>query len=430
MCLLSVESLGLAVALTVSAAVAQVKSLRSLDDQTSPWRTARSGEGVRGTVFGSVREVAARDRRSVWAWTAGVASAPDADESAAWPYGSLYVFERPDDDRLLRAVVAGVYNDVFLARRLGGDAGREWVATVSTYTPPWSSGELIDGQIADAEKVQWGHVRPGAGVGWRQSVGPEPDNMFATDVIVEPGLLYFGRAERTAAAFQLPDSTFEVRLRWQTRLDVLERNLLELPHAGYALGADVVYGYRARWGDWGLPGTEVHRGGPGRAYAQASAYGFAIGDVPMLRDERWRAWASLQGGIGETVDRFSAVRVGGGPDLRGEEWDTTARPLLPGSALGEFFPQHFAVGALGVRRELAFWAFVDLGATVAWLDRDRAVAGVRQREDDVLTAVHTRLCSGFFGDTRLLLDYAYGFDVLRSGERGGHEIVLQFSGRF
>jgi hypothetical protein len=424
----------LATALTATVAAAQQPPLRSLDADDSPWRTARSGEGVRGTVFGDLHEIQPRDRRSVRAWTAGVASAPHADESAAWPFGSLYCWEHPDGRQLLRAVVAGVYNDVMLARPLGGDAaaaqGAEWVATLSSYTPPWSSGELIDGEIDDAEKVQWGYLRPGIGIGWRQSVGPEQDNMFASDLIVEPGLLYFGRTDRTAAAFQLPDSTFELRARWQTRLDLLQRNLLELPHRGCALGSDAVYGHRADADDWGLPGTEVHRGGDGRDSVQANAYALLVTDLPGVDSERWRLVASANVGAGDNTDRFSATRVGGGPDLRGEEWDTTARPLLPGAALGEFFPRRYAIASLGVRREVAFWAFVDVGGTVAWLDRDRERGALRVRVDDVLSAVHARLCSGFVGNTRLLLGCAYGFDVVRSGQRGGSEITLQFSGRF
>jgi hypothetical protein len=402
--------------------------LRDVDDATQPWRTPRSGEGIRGSVFGTPRELPARDRRSVTSWAAGAALAPHVDDYDAVPYGWLYFWEH-GDEQLLRAVVTGVYNELLVANALN-DRGLERVLTVSTATPPWSSGEVIDGEVNDQERVRWGWVRAGIGLGYRHAAGPEQDNMFASDVIVEPGVLYFDRADRTAPTFALPDSTFELRVRSQTRFDLLERNLLELPHAGFCCGSDIVWGLRADWDDWGLPGTEVHSGGSGRDYFEASGYLFAIDDVPTVRDDRWRAWTCVQAGAGDTLDRFSAVRVGGGPDLRGVEWETTARPLLPGAATDEFFPRRYALASLGLRRELAFFAFVDLGGTVAWLDRDREQGGVRTREDDVLTAVQARLSSGFFGDTRLIVDYAYGFDVVRSDERGGSAIVVQLSGRF
>ncbi len=410
---------------------------RDLDAATEPWRTVRSGEGFRATVFGEPRTIAARDRRSVSAWTAGVAMAPHADESAAWPFGSLYFWnhelQRDTSTQLLRAVIAGAYNELLFRQGAATPGGGEWLATFSSYTPPWSSGELIDGELPDQEKVHWGYLRPGVGFAFpsmRELLGAEQDNLLASMFVVEPGLLYFGRADRTAGTFALPDSTFELRARWHLRVDALERNLLELPHRGFAAGADAIYGNRAQWDTWGLPGTETHDGHSGRDYATVAGYLFAIGDVPGARDDRWRLCASLHAGAGDSVDRFSATRVGGGPDLRGEEWDTSARPLLPGSAVGEFYPDRYAVGSLSLRRELTFFTFVDFGATVATLDRDRETTAGRMRECDTLTAVQTRLTTGFLGNTRLLVDYAYGFDVVRAGERGGHEIVVQVSGRF
>jgi hypothetical protein len=111
----------------------------------------------------------------------------------------------------------------------------------------------------------------------------------------------------------VPDSTFELRVRWQLRLDQLTRNLLDLPHRGYALGADAVWGWRADSDAWGLPGTEFHSGDEGRDYVQATGYVFAIGDLPFVASERWRLFGSAHGGAGSGVDRFSAQRVGGGP---------------------------------------------------------------------------------------------------------------------
>src|SRR5262245_20482941 len=170
-------------------------ALRWLDDPDSPYRTARSGEGVRTTLFGEPFELPARDRRSVTTATLGVADAAHADEGTI-PYWSLYLWRRPDDETLLRAVIAGVYNEVLYAHATG-DGPFELVGTFESWTPPWSSGELVDGEVADGEKLYWGYVRAGGGCGWRASIGPENDNQVASNLIVEPGLLYFGRADRT-----------------------------------------------------------------------------------------------------------------------------------------------------------------------------------------------------------------------------------------
>ena len=164
-----------------------------------------------------------------------------------------------------------------------------------------------------------------------------------------------------------------------------------------------------------------------------TVYGFGIAAVPGLdpgSGERNRIYASLHAGVGDGVDRFTAQRVGGGPDLRGSEYETTARPWLPGAAYSEFFPEHYAIGSLGYRRELAFFAHLDLGGTLAWLDVDRQRAGGRARADETLVAVSARLSTGFVGRTLLQLGYAHNFDVVRDGSRGGDEFTVMVTGRF
>ncbi|HZT55346.1 MAG TPA: hypothetical protein VFA35_03900, partial [Burkholderiaceae bacterium] len=54
----------------------------------------------------------------------------------------------------------------------------------------------------------------------------------------------------------------------------------------------------------------------------------------------------------------------------------------------------------------------------------------RERENDWLTAADVRLFSGCYGSTRFQLGYAYAFDTIRDGERGGGEFVVQVTGRF
>ncbi|MEO6593823.1 MAG: hypothetical protein ABIP94_03625 [Planctomycetota bacterium] len=403
--------------------------LRNLYASDAPYRTPRSGEGVRGSVFGSAMDIEARDRRSVAAWQLGVAAAADADDNEAVPFGSLYFWERPDEGHLLRASLAGVYDQVTWAQT--NARGGELVATFENYTLPFATGELTDGVVADGEKLYWGYVRAGIGIGARRSVGPGQENMFASDLLFEPGLLYFGRDDKTDAGYQVPDSTPELRLRWILRYDDIERNLLELAHEGVAFGVDAVVGYRVQSDAWGLPGTEQHSGN--YHYAQATAYAFGITGMPGLsaaNQETNRLYSSVHGGLGDGIDRFSAQRVGGGPDLRGAEYETTARPWLPGAAYSEFFPDHYLIASLGYRRELAFFAHLDVGATVAWLDRDRERATGRERSDDTLTALSVRLASGFVGRTLLQVGYAHNFDVVRNGERGGDELTVMLTGRF
>lgn len=407
----------------------KLQPLRSVDTEPEPWRTVRSGEGFRARVFGTDVESMARDRRSSSSWEAGFGPAFGAEDADVQASAHLYFWRHPADGDLLRGVIGVVYNELLWAQPAGA-GGFERVVTFGNDTAPWSVSERVDGVAQDREQLAWGYVRPGAGYGYRRRVGAEQDNLFATDLIVEPGLLWSARGDRTDPAFVLPETTFELRARLQLRLDLLERNLLELPHRGVALGADVVRGWRAQWRDWGLPGVETRSGDDGDAYLAATAYAFGIGDLPLAGTERQRVFASIHAGHGDDVDRFSAPRIGGGPDRRGIEFDTTFVPLLPGAARNEFFPDHYLIASAGLRQEVAFFAFVDVGTTVAWLDRDREASGVRTRQDDRLTSVFAHLNSGCFGSIRIQLGYAYGFDVVRDGDRGGSEALLLVTGRF
>jgi hypothetical protein len=421
LCLLAVGGAGTAVL-----AAQQNRADAVVDLVQDPGQTIRAGQAFRAPLFGSVIERDARDRRHVAAWDLGFAHSPGLDDGDTLPLATIYLWQH-DDRRLFRALLNGVANEVFYARGIGSD-GAEWVATFESSTWPAASGEWIDGEIDDREELYWGWVRPGLGLGWRQQVGPAQDNMWAADVIGEVGALYFGRGGRTAPTFATPDSTLELRLRGKLRLDLLERNLVELPHAGVAAGADAIFGHRADWHDWGDPAIEPHAGAGTRNYALLTGYAFAITDVPGVASERHRLVAAVHAGIGDGVDRFSAQRVGGGPDARGGEYELTARPVLPGAALGEYFPEDYVLAYAGYRWEPAFFAFVDAGVTAGQLDRDRLVAAGRERRTDAVTALSVRLSTGFLGNTRLQVLWAYDFDAVRHGDDGAHAVVLQVSG--
>ena len=49
----------------------------------------------------------------------------------------------------------------------------------------------------------------------------------------------------------------DIKMPKMDGMDALERNLIELPQSGFALGADLVYGYRVPWDDWGRPGAQT-----------------------------------------------------------------------------------------------------------------------------------------------------------------------------
>ncbi len=406
--------------------------LRPLHVEGQPYHTPLAGEGFTTTIFGKDVEVPPRSRRSVSAWDLGVSLSPGADRSQVLPFGSLYFWRHPDDDTLFRATIVGLYDDIRYAKSPEGWGDFEWLGTFENFTVPFATSELVDGVTIEDESLYWGYVRPGIGLGFREQIAPGyNDNMFASNVVVEPGLLYFHSGDQTADDFEVPETTFELRAHWRTRYDALVRNLLELPHSGFAAGTDLIYGWRANWSAWGTPGTEsYHPAGDGRDYLQFTGYALGVGGVPFVDSDRHRILASVFGGIGDDTDRFSAQRVGGGPDPRGEEYGSVSRPVLMGAVIDEFYPRHYVIGTASYRYEATFFTYLDVGAQVAWLDRDRFVNGAIERRDDMLTAVGARITSGFLGKTRVQIGYAYNFDIVRDGELGGSALVVNVSGSF
>jgi hypothetical protein len=394
------------------------------DVEAEPERTLRAGDAFRGRVFGIEFEAPGRDRRYVDAWDVGFASTPETEGGELQPFASAYFWRRPDEDRFLRAVIGGIYNDVTWAHSPEGWGNLEHLVTLDTFTWPTASREWVDGVLEDDTEVTWGHVRPGIGLGYRRQVGPAQDNMFAAHLVGEVGSLYFGRGDRTPSAAALPSSTIEARARLRVRLDMLERNLLELPHHGYAAGADLVAGHRFGW----QTDPSLSFSDDGSDYVAVSAYAFGIRGLPGLASEKHRLLGSVHVASSDGTDRFSGLRLGGGPDPRGEEYGLVSRPILPGAGLGEFLPEGYAVGYFGYRIQPAWFAFVDIGGSIAWLDDVRR--GVGSSGDETHRTLGVRVSSGFFGRTRFQVLYAHDFDLRRPDGEGGYELSAHITGYF
>jgi len=402
-----------------------------LSSDSPAYRTPRAGEGFRTELFGQEITVQPEDRRSVTAIDFGVQfNLPGADNRGIIPFGALYLWRHPDDHSLFRADIVGVYNDIFWAGSSPDLGHFEWVLTFDSYTLPFYQYELVDGNAVKSEELLWGYVRPGFGFGYRQKVHPgHQDNMLAIDLTIEPGFLYFGKGSYTASNFVEPQNTFELREHLQVRWDALERNLLSLPHSGFAAGADLINANRTNWKNWGLNGSETG----GQEYFSASGYLLGAGAVPGVDSDRHRLLGSLHAGIGNDLDRFSAPRIGGGVLTIGEEYGSTWRPVLPGAIIQEYFPEHYVVAVGEYRWEALFFTYLSFDASVGWLDRLRQTGPNlidTTSKNNIFSSLGGRLTTGFFFNTRMQLSYNYGFSEIRGDKYGGHEILLQISRNF
>jgi hypothetical protein len=416
-------------------------SLRWLDPSSPDYHTPRAGEGFRARIFGRDVEVHPRDRRSTSAWSVGAATWYRwPEDERVLPFGSLYFWRRPDERQFFRGTVVGVYNDLVYAHSFAEENPFEAVFTFESETIPTDSAEYADGERLKQQELLKGFLRGGIGVGYRrqveagfgglrfrEEVPPQaPDNQLAISATIEPEFWYFHKGKDTVSNFRVPGDTFALRGHLRLRYDALERNLLDLTHRGIAIGVDATQGWRERWRDWGIDQRE--RAGDGRYPRLLQGYGVVAGGIPGV-SEKHRLIGSVHAGVGGNLDRFSAPSMGGGPS--GDEFLAISRPLVPGAGIGEFFPDHYAIGLFEYRYELFFFTYLSARGSVAWLDRDRLDADNEiHRRDNTLTSVGTRLTTGFVFSTRLQLDYNYNFDVIRSHQRGANEWVLQVSRSF
>lgn len=387
-----------------------------------------AGQGFRTRFLG--REVTAPtvNRRAMNAWVVGsTLNFPAPSGRRTEPFGALYFWRRPDQDTLFYADIALVYNHLLFAQSFQSGQPWEWVTTFENYTLPYlKQTELIEGRQQRAAEVEWGYVRPGVGIGYRKPVAPfQPDNMLALDLIVEPGLLYFGRHSREQG-FITPDDTFELRTRMQFRWDALTRNFLNLVDRGFALGSDWVWGHRSRWHNWGIGGQQQGHNN----YTLVSAYAIGATDLAFSGSGRHRLIGALFGAIGHHMDRFNrgvTQRLGGGVNPVGEEFHTLGNPVLPGAAYLEFFPEHYLLAYGEYRFATTFFAHLHGYGGAAYLNPRRFKNGVVQRQDTLMPFVGARLTSGLPGKLRLVVDYAHNFGLQRRQQGSGNQITLWIS---
>jgi hypothetical protein len=396
-------------------------------------RTPLAGEQYHTEVLGEPVNVPARNRRHVTAINFGVQWIPNGPTFLeVLPFGSLFLWRNWDDDRhRLRATLAGVVNDVNYNIRSRSMKGWEFVLTFDNTIIPLGRSEYVEGQRIAPVEVEWSYLFAGVGLGYRERIpGGDQDNAVEVSLTYEPGYRWFQRSRATSPNFIVPSDTYEGRVHFRLRLDALDRNLMELPHRGYALGGDAMYGHRARWSQWGggaFSSPDVQKE---KEYVSASLYAVAAGGVPFVDSERHRLITSLYGGIGKNLDRFSAFRLPGRPT--GYEWEALSLPVMPGVAFNELFPTRYGIADLMYRYEALFFLYPYIRATYGLVERPRfAPDGSIRFQMDSLPAVGGGIISGAPWRSQIEFGYSYNFGIFRDpGGRvsmGGHGFFAMWS---
>ncbi len=395
-------------------------------------RSPPPGEGFKTRFFGREVVVPGYDRRKLNAWMAGISfNFPEPASRTVEPAAALYFWRHPSDRKLFYGQISGLFNQLFFAKKPWEGKPWEWVTTFESFTIPFEIEELADGHPDRKERLAWGYVRPGLGIGYRKQTPPGfNDNMAALDLIVEPGWLYFGRYNKHER-FVKPRDTFELRTRLKFQWDAFRRNLLNLVTEGVAFGAEGIWGWRTRWRDWGVDGRH-----PGNnRYYLFRGYAMAATGIPLLGEtDRHRLIGRVDAGIGHNLDRFNrgaTDRLSGGINPVGEEWSSQPFPILPGATYLEFYPTRYAIAYGEYRFAPTFFSFLHAYGGVAYLNPRKQIHRSSDRREEIMPFAGARITTGFFGSTRLVIDYAHNFGVERKENGpGSNQITVWISGQF
>jgi hypothetical protein len=391
--------------------------------------TPEAGKEFHTTLFGEEIYVPPRDRRSVTALNFGINWIPNGPSQAeVLPFGALYVWRNWDkDNRRLRGTFSGVVNDVDYTIGLRSLPNWSLLFTLDNFIAPIGRAEYVEGQRVNASELEWNYIFGGFGVGYRLPFIPfEQDSAINLFLSYEPGYRWFRGTSETSAQYGVPKDTYEGRIHGRIRWDALVRNLMELPHRGFSVGGDIIQGHRARWGAWGGPPLNTPDFKEEQTYLLGSAYAVFASGLPGLESDKHRLIASLYGGIGKDLDRFSAFRIPGRPT--GYEWESLSLPIMPGVQFNELFPRHYAIASVTYRYEALFFLYPYVTATYGLVERLRSTPQGIEESTDSLPALGGGIVTGAPWKSQIELNYSYNFGIFR--DPGGAPPTMGGHGAF
>lgn len=390
------------------------------------YQTPLAGEPFSTTLLGQRLELARRDRANTLDITlGGTLYFPTLGSTDALPIAALYW--RKENEQYRSRLIFSIFNNEWDGALKTGSR-LELLAHLENYTSPFPQKEILNGAEVKSTSAVWGSATGWLGLGYRLPVAPfQSDNFLRLQLYYTGTYLYNNRTADTGATVRLPPNTWENGLRLRLRYDGIRRNVMELPHNGSALGADLEWACRSPWGDSNYGPYHFSKSGT-EEYTRISGYGLAVLPVPGL-SERNRLIASVYGGFSpnRNLDRYSAFRIGGGPFPN--ESDDLWRTPYPGALFNQFTAADYVVGNLEYRRELLFFLYLHLRGTIAWINRDYQRSDRFRFEQDRGEALSLGLTSGMPWDSTLYLEFSRDFGVLRNG-RSGSGLMLLWSKAF
>lgn len=393
--------------------VADAGSSEVKDAGAEVYHTPLAGERRKVRFLGKTLTIPALDRSHLTSITlGGTVLEPKQGDTVGLPFAALYM-RRVWENSRTRDVISVFVNEFEYDKNLLGPL--ELVGHFENYTIPGDRTEIIDNRDVKATSVSWGTLMGSVGPGLRFPVAPfQVDNDIRLQLLGRVGYLYAHRTNDSGPTLVAPPDTLLYGARLRGRYDGMRRNLLELPHTGFATGWDLDYIRRNKWRDL----TPAATGSNHRDYLQLSGYFVGVTGIPGL-SERDRVLMSLYGGTTSenSADRFNAFRING--NSFPSEADDMARPHYAGLIYDDMPATKYAFASVAYRRELTFFLYLSLIGSYAWADR----ATVRDLDQVVFrekraAAATVSIDMAFLWQSEIYLAYTWESGLIRGGRQG------------
>lgn len=383
-----------------------------------------AGEEYHTVLFGQKVDIPARRRENVRSVSLGANFyTPDLGGDVGLPIAALYL-KHQDEKWWYRSTIGLFVNELDVARNFGQF---QLLGHFDNNTVPFADTEIKDGREVKTSSVLWGTIHGWLGGGVRIPVAPfQCDNDLRVQLYYHAGYFYDMRTSDTGPFVRLPPNTFTQGIRLRARFDSFRRNIMELPHEGWAAGADMDMTWRSTWSDSTF-GDHLYLRGETKDYLKLSGYIIGVTGIPWL-SQKHRFVGYLHGGVSTVgkLDRFSAFRLGGGPFPN--ESDDLYRAPYPGALFNNFPVSDYVVTTLEYRYEILFSTYLHLRGTFAWganrPDYSSSDGFQLKLSSTTGEAFSIGLTTGFLFDSMLYLEGSYDTRLLRNGKSGGSMMAL------
>lgn len=226
------------------------------DDEHDEYHTPLAGDELTTSFLGYPIHVAGRNRDNVFAviTLGGMYFHPRLGGSDVLPIGALYWRHRWEKYNV-RTVVSIFQNELDLTRSFGE---LELLGHLDNETIPSPTAEIVNGREVKESSILWGTFSGWLGTGWRKQVAPfHVDNDLKLQAFYHAGYLYSNSVADTGPKIRLPPDSLVHGLRFRARYDSFSRNLMELPHVGWAGGMDLELTRRDTWSDANYGGLDL-----------------------------------------------------------------------------------------------------------------------------------------------------------------------------